>query len=279
MTNQSPDPHDEVIKMAEASLREAVGRLGNQHPEVLKMLEQFVGILRQCGRTELAERMAVRANALRNLLAEQGKLPLQAKTAGPPATTQAPPTQPAASQKEQKAEPAGAVERAKAAADAGVYDLDGSDDNEEEAVAHAVEMVKEQAVRSKAAAAPAPVAQPADTSSSTAPSPAGETSIFLFNSKGINVAVAYKGGLFTPEGKVVGRYLEDFDVFVDLRGWYLGQIVDGNRLTKDLTWRHQDLCFGNRGNEGDCVGWGRCHDVGRTFFERGFEDVKLSEDD
>lgn len=187
----------ETLKSAEQNLRDTVARLGNQHPEVLKVLEHYIALLRQAGNDDLATKLEPKAKAIRDILS-----------------------------KESSVKP--------------------SDKSQE-------------------------------STAEEEPSAVSDEAIFLYNSKGEHVAVAYRAGLYSPQGENIGRLLDDYDVFLDRRGWYLGQIVDNNRLARDITWIHRHLNFGDRGNEGNRAGWGRGPDIERTYFDRGFEDVEFED--
>ncbi|MBX9688499.1 MAG: hypothetical protein K2X27_17450 [Candidatus Obscuribacterales bacterium] len=301
----------EQIKSAEATLRDTVAKRGNTHPETLQMLLQYVCIVRHAGQSELAERLQAKAKALMEILskdpsqqaeatkavqaakaaeaarqaalaksAEDAKAQAAAKAAEAARLAEeakAAEAKRAALEAEQNAELdkkaslAKKAEKAKAAAEEGVFDLDMFEDDDEETMALTLELVKETPALAPAAVKAATAVAEATASREEA------AAIFLYNSKGEHVAVAYKAGLYSPQGENIGRLLEDFDVYLDRSGWYLGQIVDGNRLARDLTWKHRDLNFGDRGNEGNCSGWGRSPDIERTFFDRGFEDVNLGD--
>lgn len=316
----SGNPYDEMLKMAEVSLRDTVAKLGNTHPEVYKMLVQYIAILRQCGKGEQADKLETRAKALKDILdreaaekgqgaadskaAEEAKAAAAAKAAEDAKAAEAARAAEAAkieqakraeaaraaekeqedalarmvmqsqglapkqSEQDKKAELAKKAEKAKAAAEEGVFDLDMFEDEDEESMAMALELVKETPPKPAAKAAE-PVAVSAGTS---------DEPLFLFNSNGEHIAVAMNKALYNPQGQNIGRLLEDYDVYLDRNGWYLGQIVEENRLARDVAWIHRHLNFGDRGNEGDCASWGRIADIGRTYFDRGFEDVKLDDD-
>ncbi len=305
----SADPYDEVLKTAEASLRDTVSRLGNSHPETYAMLKQYIALLRQCGRTEQADKLDVRAQALKDILDREqaekarAKAEEEAKEAARKAEEEAKAASaaleaakaqeeavkaakaaekaqeealakavmamqsPQQTEADKKSELAKKAQKAKAAAEEGVFDLDMFEDDDEESLALALELVKETPELAAPKAAE-PVAEPVKQAASDEP-------VFLFNSHGEHIAVACDKALFSPQGENIGRLLEDYDVYLDRNGWYLGQIVDGNRLARDEAWIHRHLNFGDRGNEGDRAGWGRIADVERTYFDRGFEDVKL----
>ena len=177
----SGDPYDEVLKTAEASLRETVSRLGNSHPETYAMLKQYIALLRQCGRTEQADKLDVRAQALKDILereqAEKAKAKAEeeAKEAARKAEEEAKALEAAKAQEEaakaakaaekaqeealakavmamqspqkteadKKSELAKKAQKAKAAAEEGVFDLDMFEDEDEESLAMALELVKE----------------------------------------------------------------------------------------------------------------------------------------
>lgn len=262
------------LKAKEQSLREAVSRLGNTHPEVLHLLEDYVAMLRKSGNNELAGKLELKANSIREILVKEGR-DISRKESKPELSAQA-----HSAQEDKQSLLAEKAERAKAAAEQGVFDLDMYDDDaDEETKALALELAKQTAGSSSAKSA----SLNAETAASAPEEAAGvskssQEAVFLYNSKGEHVAVAFKLGLYSPEGENLGRLLEDYEVFLDRRGWYLGQIVDGNRLARDLTWVHRHLNFGDRGNEGNCAGWGRTADLERTYFERGFEDVEFGAD-
>lgn len=285
MTNsvQNPGANEEAIKSAETALREAVSRLGNQHPEVLSKLVQYIAALRQCGKAEQADKMELRANALRDILVKDGSLAKAEEAAKAAEAARAAEAAEAAraaaaakAEQDRKALLAQQAAKSKAAAEEGVFDLDAFADEDEDSIALAMELVKE-----TAATVPVRSAPVATAAAPAAPEGEGfskETGLFLYNSKGEHIAVAYKNGLYTPSGVNLGRLLEDFDVYIDRDGWYLGQIIEGDRLGRDPTWQHRDLNFGNKGNEGDSAGWGRQADTNAYFFDRPFVDVKLEDD-
>ena len=57
-----------------------------------------------------------------------------------------------------------------------------------------------------------------------------DKSLSLYDSAGSPIATAHQDTLFAPDGAVVGLYLQNLRIFVDLTGDYLGEIVYGNRL-------------------------------------------------
>lgn len=198
-------------KVVELRLRDAVSRFGNIHPEVLKLLTEYISALRAEGLGEKAEKLLLKAVQMSAII--EGK---QAD---------------AAEQGDEKQS---------------FQDLLNSQGSSD--ASHSTDIDKK------------------CYSDSGYP---------LYDSSGRNIAVAYKGALFTPDGECIGRYMEEFQVFLDKRGWYLGHIVDENRLACERGWAFRHLNFGDRGNEGNHTGWGTSADISRTCFDYGFDDVNL----
>lgn len=268
------DPYSEVLKLSETQLRDAVSRLGNYHPEVLAMLNQYIGILRQCGQTEKADKLAIKATELKGIIEARAKEAAagQAAPAAPaPAAQTAPNAESNGGTSSSNAQPV------QAAAQAAV----GGASEEEEALKKAEERALARAaaaaaMEEKARAARAlREAEEAQEAKNAAPDLWGDNEIYLFDSDGKHVAVAYKGALFLPDGRNIARWDDGLEAFLDRKGWYLGQIVQGNRLARDVTWQFRHMNFGDRGNEGNRSGWMRQSDEIRILLESGFEDVEI----
>jgi hypothetical protein len=148
------------------------------------------------------------------------------------------------------------------------------DAGDDEMSNEALEAAVAKSVSEREAAAPAP-----SPSSNGAPDPTSDQAITLYNSGGEHIAVAVNGYIFSPEGKNLGRYQADFEVFVDRTGRYMGQIYEENRLVRDANFRYASFNFGDKGNEGDRAGWGRTADIFRTLLPPYLDDVKFSDDD
>lgn len=52
----------------------------------------------------------------------------------------------------------------------------------------------------------------------------------LFSSTGKHIANFVSGQLHAPTGQNIGHYLEQQQIFIDMMGRYLGEIVQENRL-------------------------------------------------
>lgn len=253
------DPYAEVLKLSETQLRDAVARLGNYHPEVLAMLNQYIAILRQCGQAEKADKLAIKAQELKGIIesraqqAAAGTPSAAASTPAPSNGSGAAATAPALSEEEEALKKA--EERAKARA----------------AAAAAMEE------RARAARAERE-AQESEEAKNAPPDIWGDNEIDLYDSDGKHIAVAYKGALYLPDGKNLARWDDGLEAFLDRKGWYLGQIVQGNRLARDVTWQFRHMNFGDRGNEGNRSGFSNRADESRVLLDSGWEDVEFSND-
>jgi hypothetical protein len=67
-----PKVTDEELKTAEKAIREAVGKHGAQHREVLQRLEEYIVLLRGAQMLDQAEKLEERAGVLRKILAAAG---------------------------------------------------------------------------------------------------------------------------------------------------------------------------------------------------------------
>jgi hypothetical protein len=244
--------NSDSLKQAAADIRAAVAEHGNVHPVVLQKLESYVEMLVAAGNNAEADKLKERAQQIRKILSDKGISPLPAASAVPAPATPAPAPTPS---------PAPAPAPAPDA---------GDDEMSNEALEAAVA----KSVSEREAAAPAP-----SPSSNGAPDPTSDQAITLYNSGGEHIAVAVNGYIFSPEGKNLGRYQADFEVFVDRTGRYMGQIYEENRLVRDANFRYASFNFGDKGNEGDRAGWGRTADIFRTLLPPYLDDVKFSDDD
>ena len=53
---------------------------------------------------------------------------------------------------------------------------------------------------------------------------------YLFDSNGDHIANFMDNQLHDPGGDNIGHYLEDEGIFIDMDGYYLGEIIFDNRL-------------------------------------------------
>jgi hypothetical protein len=97
----------------------------------------------------------------------------------------------------------------------------------------------------------------------------------LYNSKGRHIATEYHGLIYTPEGRFVGRWSDELGVFLDKQGWYLGEMIEDNRLARYTLWEYRQVNFGTRGSDGDRPGWERRRDVRPVVLPNDYEDVEV----
>lgn len=264
------DPYAEVLKLSETQLRDAVARLGNYHPEVLAMLNQYIAILRQCGQAEKADKLAIKAQELKGIIESRAQQAASGAAAGTPTTSA-----PSAAAPQQATPPNNGGGSASAAP---------ALTEEEEALKKAEERAKARAaaaaaMEEKARQARAErEAQEKEEAKNAPPDIWGDNEIDLYDSDGKHIAVAYKGALYLPDGKNLARWDDGLEAFLDRKGWYLGQIVQGNRLARDLTWQFRHMNFGDRGNEGNRSGFTNQPDESRVLLDSGWEDVEFSND-
>ena len=70
---------------------------------------------------------------------------------------------------------------------------------------------------------------------------------YLFNLHGVHIANEVNDQLYTDKGVHVGHFLMDYEIFIDLKGYYLGEIVFENRLLFKSDSIYKKFCFGNHG--------------------------------
>lgn len=97
----------------------------------------------------------------------------------------------------------------------------------------------------------------------------------LYSSRGKHIATEFDGHLYTPTGRHIGHWVEGIDVYVDRNGWYLGHVIDENRLAEYTYWSFHNRNFGDRGNAGDRPGWDYQRDTDRAVFPLGYQDIDV----
>ena len=98
----------------------------------------------------------------------------------------------------------------------------------------------------------------------------------LHDSNGKHIANFINGQLHDVRGKNIGHYLEHEQIFIDMRGRYLGEIVDSNRLLYYKTSPYKHSNFGVYGNYGNVGNYGNYGNIGRCLYA-GYVDVSISE--
>ncbi len=99
---------------------------------------------------------------------------------------------------------------------------------------------------------------------------------FLFNSKGQHIANEVNGQLHAPTGQNIGHYMPTLGFYIDMRGYYLGEIVFENRLLYRLNNGYQNVSYGNYGNYGNVGNYGNPGNYGSIGQVAGFNDIDKS---
>jgi hypothetical protein len=250
-----------ALKAAELELRKAVEVHGTHHPAVLAQLESYVRLCRQHGQDAQAEKLEAKAAILRKALGTLGE---SVGTAAPGAVAAAQSAQPNAPTPTPAPAPAGLPQAASGISPAPAVPP---------------------AAASAAASAAAPAAHTAELEPAAAPALAAQVQEFdrytekhLFNSKGEHIAVAFDGDLYSPNGQHLARWEADLNAYVDDRGWYFGEIVDGDRIARDPNWHYRHMNFGTKATAGNRSGWQRQSDTSRADLPFGYADIVFPED-
>lgn len=100
---------------------------------------------------------------------------------------------------------------------------------------------------------------------------------YLFNSRGEHIANLVNGQLYAPTGENIGHYLAQYNIFIDMHGRYLGEIVHANRLMRRIGSPYCSMNFGTYGNYGSIGNYGNPGNYGSLGIISGFEDVPEDE--
>lgn len=96
---------------------------------------------------------------------------------------------------------------------------------------------------------------------------------FLFNSSGKHIANEVNGQLHSPSGKNIGHFLSSHNFFIDMKGYYLGEIVLENRFMHQKNNGYESTNFGNYGNYGNVGNYGNPGNYGSIGSVPGYKDV------
>ena len=98
---------------------------------------------------------------------------------------------------------------------------------------------------------------------------------YLFNSKGQHIANFVNGQLHATTGSNIGHYLESQNIFIDMKGKYIGEIIRENRLMRNKSSPYRSTNFGNYGNYGNVGNYGNPGNHGSIGMIGGYEDVTI----
>ena len=96
---------------------------------------------------------------------------------------------------------------------------------------------------------------------------------YLFDSNGHHIANLVDDQLHAPTGENIGHYMENHDIFIDMTGNYLGEIVHHNRLMHKRSSPHQQTNYGSCGDYGDVGNYGDPGNSGSIGSIEGYEDI------
>lgn len=74
---------------------------------------------------------------------------------------------------------------------------------------------------------------------------------FLFDSNGKHIANLVNEQLHSPYGSNVGHFVPNCNIFIDMHGRYLGEIIYNNRLMYNINSPYISVNYGNNGNYGN----------------------------
>ena len=89
----------------------------------------------------------------------------------------------------------------------------------------------------------------------------------------------YRYYIFCEGERTEPLYFEGFkqlieDIFIDIRGWYLGEIVDRNRLLYRNNSEYKSENYGSYGNYGNVGSYGNYGNIGSCSYA-GYSDIKI----
>lgn len=97
----------------------------------------------------------------------------------------------------------------------------------------------------------------------------------LFNKSGHHIANFVNGQLYAPTGQNIGHYMESEEIFIDMHGRYLGEIVYADRLLYSKGSPYRNINFGSYGNFGNIGNCGNPGNHGAIGMPGGYRDVDL----
>ncbi len=99
---------------------------------------------------------------------------------------------------------------------------------------------------------------------------------YLFDSKGQHIANLVNGQLHAPTGQNIGHFMPSLGIFIDRKGYYLGEMVKENRLLYRVNHPYQHVCYGSYGDYGNVGNYGNPGNYGSIGQIPGFRDIEKS---
>lgn len=100
---------------------------------------------------------------------------------------------------------------------------------------------------------------------------------YLFDSNGQHIATLVKGRLYAPSGENIGHYMEREEIFINMSGRYLGEIIKEDRLMYKTNSPYRTVSFGSYGNYGSIGNYGNPGNHGSIGLLSGYKDIPLDE--
>ena len=98
---------------------------------------------------------------------------------------------------------------------------------------------------------------------------------YLFDSKGQHIANEVNKQLHSITGNNIGHFLLDYNFFIDMNGYYLGEIILENRLMYHTNNGYKSICLGNYGNYGNVGNYGNPGNYGSFGIISDYKDVEI----
>jgi hypothetical protein len=96
---------------------------------------------------------------------------------------------------------------------------------------------------------------------------------YLFDSHGHHIANLVGEQLHAPRGQNIGHLMAQENIFIDMHGRYLGEIVYDDRLLYNQSSPYRSTNFGNYGNYGNIGNYGNPGNTGAIGRIAGYTDL------
>lgn len=98
----------------------------------------------------------------------------------------------------------------------------------------------------------------------------------FFNSRGKHIANESGGRLYAPTGRNIGRFIDTAQIYVDLQGRYLGEVIQQDRLLYNRSSSYRGTSFGSAGSTGSIGSAGNPGNRGSIGMPGGYKDIDLT---
>lgn len=96
---------------------------------------------------------------------------------------------------------------------------------------------------------------------------------FLYDSQGSPVASLINNNLYSNEGKYIGYFLAEYNIFVSQNGNYLGEIVFDNRLLFNEYSPYRFTNFGATGTPGNVGSYANPGNISAIPLPAGYSNI------